>query len=30
MTTVALDDNGALVQHNPDGTSIVLDPRTAG
>jgi hypothetical protein len=30
MTTVALDDNGALVQYNPDGTSVVLDPAPLG
>ena len=30
ITTVALDDNGALVQYNPDGTSVVLDPAPLG
>lgn len=25
VTTVALDDNGQLVEHRPDGTSAVLD-----
>ncbi len=25
ITTVALDDDGALVQYHPDGTSVVLD-----
>lgn len=26
VTTVALDDEGRLVEHRPDGTSMVLDP----
>ena len=26
VITVALDDNGALVQYNPDGSTVVLDP----
>lgn len=30
ITTVALDDRGALVQYNPDGTSVVLDPAPLG
>jgi hypothetical protein len=25
LTTVALDDDGRLVEHRPDGTSSVLD-----
>lgn len=30
ITTVALDDDGALVQYSPDGTSVVLDPAPLG
>jgi len=30
VTTVALDENGALVEYRPDGTSTVIDPGPHG